>query len=54
MSCGSKYFYNQAFDSMDALEAQLLQGLSHLEQSPQTVKSIAGWEWILNLVSNAN
>jgi hypothetical protein len=29
---------------MDALEEQLLKGLSQLEQSPQAVKSIAGWE----------
>ena len=49
-----KYFHNQAFHSMDALEVQLLKGLSHLEQSPQAVKSIAGWDWILHLVSNAN
>ena len=49
-----KYFHNQAFVSMDALEVQLLKGLSHLEQSPQAVKSITGWDWILNLVSNAN
>jgi len=39
---------------MDALEVQLLKGLSHLEQSPQAVQSIAGWDWISNLVSNAN
>jgi len=49
-----KYFHNQAFDSMDALEEQLLKGLRNLEQSPETVKSIAGWNWILNSVSNAN
>ena len=48
------YFHNQAFDSMDTLEMQLLKGLSQLEKSPQAVKSIAGWEWILNLFSNAN
>ena len=28
-----KYLHNQAFDRMDALEVQLLKGLSHLEQS---------------------
>ena len=49
-----KYFHNQAFDSMDALEEQLLAGLRYLEQSPAIVKSIAGWDWILNSVSNAN
>jgi transposase len=49
-----KYFHNQAFDSMDALEEQLLAGLRHLERSPGVVKSIAGWDWILNSVFNAN
>jgi hypothetical protein len=49
-----KYFHNQAFDSLDALEEQLLEGLRHLEQSHHAVKSIAGWDWILNCVSNAN
>jgi transposase len=49
-----KYFHNQAFDSMDALEEQLLAGLRYLEQSPGIVKSISGWDWILNSVSNAN
>jgi hypothetical protein len=39
---------------MDALETQLLQGLRYLEQSPQVVKSIAGWDWVLNSLSNAN
>jgi len=29
---------------MDALEAQLLKGLRHLEQSQEVVKSIAGWD----------
>ena len=49
-----KYFHNQAFNSLDALEEQLLEGLRYLEQSHHAVKSIAGWDWILNCVSNAN
>lgn len=49
-----KYFHNQAFESLDALEEQLLAGLRHLEQVPEIVKSISAWEWILNSVSNAN
>jgi len=49
-----KYFHNQAFESLDALEEQLLAGLRHLEQAPEIVKSISAWEWILNSVSNAN
>jgi hypothetical protein len=48
-----KYFHNEAFDSMDALEQQLVEGLLYLERHPDVVKSIAGWDWILNLVSNA-
>ena len=39
-----KYFHNKAFDSMDALEVQLLAGLRHLEGSTEVVRSIAGWE----------
>lgn len=49
-----KYFHNQAFESLDALEEQLLAGLRHLEQVPEIVKSISAWEWVLNSVSNAN
>ena len=49
-----KYFHNQAFDSMDALEEQLLAGLRHFEQSPDIVKSISAWDWILSSVYNAN
>ena len=49
-----KYFHNQAFDSMDALEEQLLVGLRYLERSPDIVKSISAWDWILSSVSNAN
>ena len=36
------------------MEAQLLKGLQHLEKSPEVVKSITGWEWIITSVSNAN
>jgi transposase len=49
-----KYFHNQAFDSLDALEEQLLEGLPYLEQSHHAVKSIASLDWILNCVSNSN
>jgi len=49
-----KYFHNRAFDSLDALEDQLVEGLRQLEMSPQLVRSITGWTWIINSVSNAN
>lgn len=46
-----KYFHNHAFESLDALEDQLVTGLRHLEVSPHTVKSITGWDWIINSLS---
>lgn len=49
-----KYFHNHAFDSLDALEAQLVDGLLYLESNPQVVKSITGRDWILNSLSNGN
>ena len=49
-----KWFHNIVFDSLDALEDQLMTGLKALETSPNMVKSIAGWDWIINCVSNGN
>jgi len=45
-----KGFDNKVFDSLDALEEQLLLGLKHLEDHPEITKSIAGWSWILNAI----
>jgi hypothetical protein len=36
------------------LEEQLVDALGQFEQQPETMKSIAGWDWIINCVSNAN
>jgi len=47
-----KYFHNKAFDSLDALEDNLVKGLQALEADPARVKSIAGWEWIISAVEN--
>ncbi len=49
-----KHFHNRAFESLDALEDQLIVGLLALEADRQTVKSICGWEWIISALSNAN
>ena len=48
-----KYFHNRAFDSLGALEDQLVAGLRALEVDHARVKSIAGWEYIINSISNA-
>ena len=49
-----KHFHNKVFDSLDALEEQLLSGLRALEADAKTVKSISGWEWIINSISIGN
>lgn len=49
-----KFFHNQTFDSLDALEDQLVKGLQELESDHARVKSISNWPWIIDVVSNAN
>ena len=49
-----KYFHNRAFESMDALENHLVAALNNLENAPALIKSITGWDWIINATSNAN
>jgi len=46
-----KGFYNKVFDSLDALEEELLRSLRRLEEHPEITGSIAGWSWILNAIS---
>ena len=46
-------FPNRVFDSIDALEDHLVTALRDLEHSPDRVKSITGWDWIINSVYNA-
>ena len=43
-----KHFHNKAFDSIEALEDQLIDGLLALETNPARVKSIVAWDWIIN------
>ena len=47
-----KSFHNRAFDSLDALETHLEKALRCLESSPERMRSIAGWDWIINSRSN--
>ena len=49
-----KHFHNRAFDSLDALENQLVEALHPLENSDERVKSICNWEWIIKAIFNAN
>lgn len=43
-----KFFHNRVFASLDTLEDQLALGLKTLEQSPETVRTIVAWDWIMN------
>jgi transposase len=45
-----KWFHNHAFDSMEAVETQLLNGLSSLEGNTELVKSNTGFDWIVSVV----
>ncbi len=44
-----KYFHNRAFESLEALEDQLVIGLRALESNHKRVKSITGWKYIINV-----
>ena len=43
-----KYFHNRVFDSLDALEDQLVEALLAYENNPKRIHSISAWDWIVN------
>ncbi|SFE90849.1 hypothetical protein SAMN05428977_103540 [Nitrosomonas sp. Nm166] len=45
-----KFFHNRAFDNLDALEIHLESALKSLESNQETMRSITGWDWIINAV----
>ena len=47
-----KYFLNQAFDSIDALEEKLEAALVNYESAPARVHSITAWNWIITALPN--
>jgi transposase len=49
-----KHFHNRAFDSLDALEGHLVDGLLTLERDLQRNQSICNWTWIINALCIAN
>lgn len=48
------FFPNLFFDSMDALESQLVVGMRHFAGHADTVRSITGFPWIISNLLNAN
>jgi putative transposase len=49
-----KWFANRVFNSMNALEDQLVAALTTWEADPQRVASLTGFEWIRSIPLNAN
>ena len=47
-----KYFANRVFESLDALEGQLVNALSDMEYDHDRVSSITSWPWILFALMN--
>jgi putative transposase len=43
-----KFFKNTVFDSLEAVENQLVIACNFYESNPQIIQSIAGWNWIIN------
>jgi hypothetical protein len=46
-----KCFHNKVFNSLDALEDDLAMALLAMENTPEVVKSIAAWPWIIDVLT---
>ena len=49
-----KWFANRVFHSMAAVEDQLVLALTTLENDPQRMASLTGFDWIRSILLNAN
>lgn len=43
-----KWFSNRVFRDMDAVEERMIEALLSFENNSECIKSITGWQWILN------
>jgi len=43
-----KFFHNLVFNSMKAVEKQLVVACNHYESNPDIIHSMTAWEWIVN------
>jgi hypothetical protein len=48
-----KWFPNLVFDSLRAVEDRLVEALATLENDPQRVAQIAGFDWIISIPMKA-
>lgn len=42
------FFHNRTFDSMKAVEDQLVMACRHYELQAETIQSMTAWDWIVN------
>ena len=49
-----KWFPNLVFDSLRAVEDRLVEALASLENDPQRVARVAGFDWIISIPMKAN
>lgn len=49
-----KDFWNRVFGTIEALEIHLMHSLARMENDHERVRSITGWDWIVNAILNAN
>jgi transposase len=45
-----KWFGNTVFRDMEAVKQRMVEALLILENDPKRIKSITGWQWILNAI----
>lgn len=43
-----KFFHNLVFDSLKAVEDQLVTACNYYEAHPEIIHSMTAWEWIIN------
>jgi len=47
-----KFFHNKIFRSMEEVLSRMSDAILKYEASPQIVKSITGWDWIINPINS--
>jgi hypothetical protein len=43
-----KEFANRVFDSMPAVTERLRRGIHRMQHSPEAIKSLTGWNWVIS------
>jgi transposase len=46
-----KFFGNRIFNSLDEVEEEMLKALQHVSSDTETIKSLTGFHWLINLIT---